>query len=90
MCTTEARRRLFVFFLLSISLVGTLNAQGEQPVNRNLALLTPGSEISLRLKDEQVISAVQFVSIDEKSLSYKKDGMTVKLERYLVFLLLLV
>ena len=85
MCTTEARRRLFVFLLLSIWLVGTLNAQGEQPVNRNLALLTPGSEISLRLKHEQVISAVQFVSIDEKSLSYKKDGMTVKLERDLVF-----
>lgn len=69
--------------LLVCCLTGVLSAQ--QPANRNLALLTPGSEVSLRLKDEQVIAGVQFVSIDEKALSYKKDGMTVKIERDMVF-----
>ena len=81
----RATRRIafaLAFFLLPFA---TIALQSQQPLNRNLALMSPGSEISLRLKDEQVIAAVQFVSIDEKSLSYKKDGMTVKLERDLVF-----
>lgn len=70
--------------LCGLSLAGT-RLPAQQPINRNLALMTPGSEISLRLKDEQVIAGVQFISIDEKGLSYKKDGMTVKIERDLVF-----
>ena len=76
------RSGLWVALLLGC-LTYMLHAQ--QPINRNLALMTPGSEISLRLKDEQVITGVQFISIDEKGLSYKKDGMTVKIERDLVF-----
>ena len=76
------RSGLWVALLLGC-LTYMLHAQ--QPINLNLALMTPGSEISLRLKDEQVITGVQFISIDEKGLSYKKDGMTVKIERDLVF-----
>jgi hypothetical protein len=78
-------RRVSVGFTVFAFLVFATAIHAQQPINRNLAYMTPGAEISLRLKDEQVIAGVQLVSIDEKALAYKKDGMTVKIERDLVF-----
>jgi len=74
------------FFLrvLSIAAVAT-GVYAAGPVNRSLGLLNPGKAVSLRLRDDQVIADVELQSIEEKSLSYKKDGMAVKIDRDLVF-----
>lgn len=57
----------------------------DAPTGRNLGLLTPGKAVSLRLKDDQVIADVELQSIDQKSISYKKGAMAVKIDRDLVF-----
>ncbi|AFM12391.1 hypothetical protein [Turneriella parva] len=57
----------------------------DAPIGRNLGLLTPGKAVSLRLKDDQVIADVELQSIDQKSISYKKGAMAVKIDRDLVF-----
>jgi hypothetical protein len=79
--------RLLSRVLLFVStFCGVLFAQNTQAqFNRSLGLLTPGVECSLRLRDNQVIAEVQLISVDEKSLSYKREAMLVKIERELVF-----
>jgi hypothetical protein len=57
----------------------------EVTVGRNLGLLNPGKAVSLRLRDDQVIPEVELQSIDEKSLVYKKEAMSVKIDRELVY-----
>ena len=80
------RRNVLRYSFWALLLLSAANAiTAQAAVNRNLGLLNPGRAVSLRLKDDQVISDVELQSIDQNSLSYKKGAMAVKIERSLVF-----